>query len=85
MNPFVLLYDNSCIFLFKVQKPVQYKYLYECIAEYLKVAIPNQAEPTSASTSLLTATSKLTLTNYENVGDDDAYNYTYEEIPEIQF
>jgi hypothetical protein len=33
---------------------------------------------------MLTSASKLTSTNYENVGDDDAYNYTYEEIPEIQ-
>ncbi len=69
----------------KVQKPVQYKYLYECVAEYLKASISNRAEPTSASTSMLTSASKLTSTNYENVGDDDAYNYTYEEIPEIQF
>ncbi len=69
----------------KVQKPVQYKYLYECVAEYLKASISNRAEPTSASTSMLTTTSQVTSTNYENVGDDDAYNYTYEEIPEIQF
>ncbi len=70
-----------------MQKPVQYKYLYECVAEYLKNSISNRAEPTSASasTSMLTTTSQLTSTGYENVGDDDAYNYTYEEIPEIQF
>jgi hypothetical protein len=66
-----------------VQKPVQYKYLYECVAEYLKAGSPNRAEPTSAS--MLTSTSQVTSTGYENVGDDDAYNYTYEEIPEIQF
>ncbi len=68
-----------------MQKPVQYKYLYECVAEYLKASILNRAEPTSASASMLTTTSQLTSINYENVGDDDAYNYTYEEIPEIQF
>jgi hypothetical protein len=71
------------LFSLKVQKPVQYKYLYECVAEYLKASISNRVEPTLAS--MLTTTSQLTSIGYENVGDDDAYNYTYEEIPEIQF